>query len=121
MPNPVWPGGLPQTLLLGIRDQRGAATIRFTNDAGPAQVRKIFGNATRQIQRNIILTAAQRATYDTFFVDTLDEGSLPFDFVDPVSLLTCTYRFVQPTEWLHIGTNASGPFCQGTLFLERLP
>ena len=121
MPNPIWPGGLPQTLLLGIRDQRGPATIRFTTDAGPAIVRKLFGNASRTVQRDLILTATQRATYDTFFVDTLEEGSLPFDFVDPVTLATCTYRFVQPTEWQHIGMNTSGPFCRGTLVLERLP
>lgn len=121
MANPVWPLELPQTLLLGIRDQRGPATIRFTNDAGPPQVRKLFGNPSRTIQQPIILTAAQRIIYEAFFIDTLDEGSLPFDFVDPITLLTCTYRFLQPTEWQHIGMNASGPFCQGTLALERMP
>lgn len=117
----AWPGGLPQTTLLGVRDQRGSATVRFTNDAGPAQVRKLFSNATRTIQRRIVLTNAQRVIFDTFFVDTLEEGSLPFDFADPVTGATVSYRFLQPVEWTHIGMTASGPFCEGTLVLERLP
>lgn len=121
MANPVWPGTLPQTILLGLQDVRGAATIRFSNDAGPAQVRKLFSNATRTVTRRVVLTQAQRIALDTFFVETLEEGSLPFDFVDTVTGLACAYRFLQPPSYVHTATTASANFCEASVTLERLP
>ena len=124
MANPLWPASLPQTFLLGVQDVRGLATVRFTNDSGPAQVRKLFSAASRAVTRRIVLTQTQRIALDTFFVDTLEEGSLAFDFVDPVTYLTATYRFLQPPEYVHSGMT-TGPstamFCEATLAWERLP
>lgn len=117
----VWPGTLPG-FSVELTDQRIDGTIRSSMDAGPAKVRRRFSAVSRIIETAVTLTAAQRATFDTFFADTLGEGSLPFDFDDPADGTTVELRFLAPPQMTAIAV-ASGYVSQWRvqMSLEILP
>lgn len=114
----TWPGTLPQEFL-----QRGASEtapnliIRTNMDAGPAKVRRRFTAEVRPIQGNLLLTTAQVATLDTFFVTTVKGGSLAFDWVNQRTAASESFRFVGIPTY----TKMSGDFYEVTLKLEQLP
>lgn len=120
MSNPVWPPSLPQTFFIGVRDKRRPAVARFTADNGTVSVRKISASASRDISAPIpVLTNAQRIALDEFFIDVLDEGSLPFDWIDPVTRLACTYLISEPPGYSQ-SLKSDGDLFETTLLLERL-
>ena len=116
----VWPASLPQGLMVGTGDQRQPAALRSEMDSGPAKQRRRFTAAIRNLSVPIILTNTQRATFDTFFITTLLEGVLPFDWVDPKDGSTVEYRFTAPVEFSLLSGGAERLW-RGTLNLEILP
>ena len=116
----VWPAALPQYFFLGVRDNRGPATIRFSADAGPGLVRKEFANPSSNVNTRVPFTKAQRIILDDFFIDDLQEGALEFDFIHNVTGLAATYRFVRPVDW-ESTLSKDGDFYFGSVELERLP
>lgn len=80
----TWPGSLPQafqhrSLQLGIADNR----LRSAVDVGPAKVRRRSSLNVAALGGDMVMTAAQKATFETFVNSTLGGGTLPFDFPDP--------------------------------------
>lgn len=113
----AWPGSLPQNQFYGLRDRRSDATLRRTNDIGPADVRQRFSSASRFMGVPIKLTNAQRSTFDTFFITTLREGSLAWDWTDPVDDASVEFRFLPPPpEW-----EMRAGYWVATMNLELLP
>ena len=85
MANPVWPSTLPQApLAASLSMKRQDATVRFQPDVGDPIVRNRYTAKARTYTFNMIFSAAQLATFDTFFDTTLANGSLKFDWLDPV-------------------------------------
>jgi hypothetical protein len=118
---PSWPVSLPQKFLLGTSDERGPAVVRFQADAGPAKVRRLFSNASRTLSWVLPpLTQAQRETLDEFFVETLMEGALEFDHVDPSTGLAVQYRFLAPPRYA-ASTSALGRRWNVAIQIEILP
>lgn len=101
MPNAVWPSDLPQYVLQqGFSEQLGNAKIETQMEAGRPKTRRRYTAAPRQLSCVLACTAAQRASLITFYDTTLKSGSLPFDWVDPVTQTTKSFLFRgPPIKW----------------------
>lgn len=118
---PSWPGTLPSQFL-GLTDSGDDTLVRTAMDAGPPTVRRRYTSYSRSVKVPIVLTGTQRQTFDTFYWTTLKHGSLSFDWEDPVTDSTVTFRFKKPVSWsLARGGTAATRIWSGTLDLEILP
>ena len=118
----AWPPTLPQKQFLGLRDERQSGRLRTSMDTGPAKQRRRFTAATRNIGVPIVLDGAQRQTFDTFFITTLEEGVLSFDWEDPVDDTTISMRFISfPPFELISGGIPDERMWQAVMTLEILP
>ena len=117
----TWPATLPH-LNAGATEQRQQGFIRTPMSMGPGKQRRRFSAVSRLFKGQMHLTAAQRATFDTFYQGTLSEGSLEFDFTDPIDFSTATYRFTAAPQFqLLTGTESGVTNYIMTVELELLP
>ena len=93
---PAYPASIPFfTARDGYRETGPEATIRTDMSTGPAKVRRRFTAAPRRVSARIAyLTAAELATFESFFETTIAMGSLSFTAENPITGTTRTYRFV---------------------------
>ncbi len=113
----VWPAGLPQKQFSPVTEKRQDAAIRSSMDTGTPKKRRRFTAAVREITIPIVLSMAEKIIFDTFYITTLKEGVLPFDWTDPNDDTTIIeYRFVKPSRL----TKKAGEW-KGMLSLEVLP
>lgn len=117
----TWPSTIPFPKL-GWTERRQQGFIRTPMDTGPAKVRRRFSAVSSEMETTVGLTAAQRATFDTFYATTLSEGSGEFTADDKVDGSTATYRFVAPPEFSHRHSNGTQTTVyEVVLRLEKLP
>lgn len=116
----AYPASLPDPFV-GLTDARLPAVARTEMDAGPPKVRRRFTAAVRNFEVPYVLTGSERATFETFFVTTLKEGSLEFDWIDPLDLSTLTMRFREPPAWTLRAGGGSAAIWQTSLAIEVLP
>jgi len=65
-------------------------------DAGPAKVRRRFTAGVTPVAGTMIMTAAQLATFETFFNTTLLGGTLRFSWTKPPAhTVACEMRFTE--------------------------
>ena len=69
--------------------------IETEMDAGPPKARRRYTAGIRMVRGTIRVTKAQRATLDTFWVTTLEGGTLAFEWIHPITLATANFRFVR--------------------------
>lgn len=119
MPNPVWPPSLPQNFFIGASFQRRTGFAQFSVDAGPSMRRRIAGNVSTDVRVPMILRAAEMVDFDEFYIETLLDGSLPFDWIHPVTGTTATYRFGAYPSF-SILVSAEGNIFQTTMQLELI-
>ena len=115
----TWPGTLP-TSPEGPNYQESPPNtlIRTQMDAGPPKVRQRFTSGVRPLSFTWMLTKAQVATLDTFYVTTLFGGSLSFDgLAHPRTLAATTFRFTAPPTYVYLGPDV----WRATTPLEILP
>lgn len=118
MANATWPATLPSYPLVEGYEERAPATmLRTEMDAGPAKVRRRFTAGVRVLTLEVGLTTEQTETLDAFFVDTLQGGTLPFDWVHPRTQDPATFRFTAEPEYEPLG----GEMWIAVLPLEILP
>lgn len=119
----VWPASLPQSLPLELTETRMKGFIRTKMDAGPHKQRARFTAVSRYFTcRNLLLTKAQRQTFDTFYADTLGEGGDEFDFFDPVDMTTQSFRFTSPPSYVPKSGDSGGASAWSVSFnVEQLP
>ena len=116
----VWPGSLPQVVswqgyARRIQDTR----IRSTVEAGPPKVRSRFTARVDQQDLPVVyFTKAEWGTLETFYGTTLQQGALPFDWTDPITGATVSFRFVKPPQF---GQMLGPDTIPVTLPLEVLP
>ena len=95
---PVWPVTLPQTVswqgyARRIQDTR----LRTNMDAGPPKVRSKYRAAIVEHDIPVVyLTKAHWVLLETFYNTTLINGTLPFDWTDPITGSTVSFRFKSP-------------------------
>ncbi len=120
MANAVWPGGLPQLVAVdGYRESPPDNLIRTPMDEGPDHIRRARTSNSRAIQVQLDLTMAQIEILDDFYVSTLSDGSLPFDWVRPRQQTAATLRFViQPT---YTPQGGSDQWWRAAMVLEIMP
>lgn len=114
----LWPASLPQNLLQdGYSDTYQDNTIRFQPDAGPAYIRRRYTAVATTVTGRLLLTKAQCATLDTFYLSTLEGGALPFEWAHPRTGTTANLQFQSPPKF----SVASGELYYVDMALEVLP
>lgn len=117
-----WPGSLPQNQFHGLEaSYPEGAVIRTPNDAGPAQTRPKYTGVRPRHSTPIVLTNAQKATFEAFYETTLVSGSAEFDWEDPRSDLSATFRFLRPPSFTMQAGGPDGRLWVGRLDLEVMP
>ena len=87
-------------MLQGFTDERQAGSIRSDIETGAPKTRKRFTAAIRKIKWPTILTGTQRATFDTFYITTTNEGADVFTITDPVDgSTTLNVKFLKAPSW----------------------
>ncbi len=119
----VWPAGLPQNQFVNMSVTQRDARIIAPTDTGPPKMRRRATAVSKLAQVPIVLKGSEKQTFDDFFNDTLEHGSLSFDWTDPTTDETFSFRFDKqmPKFTLVAGGSTSARLWQGTLFLEILP
>ena len=100
---PTWPISLPQLPFAGASAQDVDQVLRTPMDSGPPSRRNRFTTHMQTLQMPMVLTGAERATFDFFFRSTLSHGSLAFDWIDLVDDTTVSLAFTAPPAWALIG------------------
>lgn len=102
MSNPLWPASLPQQVLVdGYKRSFGVGVVRTPMEIGPAKQRQRFTAVPQPFSAMTEVDRTQLATFQAFWRDTLGQGALPFDWVDPETLAPITFQFIgdQPPSW----------------------
>lgn len=119
----TWPGTLPQYFEVGVLDTRQQGFIRTEMDTGPFKQRKRFTAVSRFLTGTMLLTGTERATFETFYVTSINQGADAFDFIDPSTFATVSARFVQPPTLSAVAGGGTAGTAQWRveLALEVLP
>jgi hypothetical protein len=104
-------------LLDGFRETVPSAVIRTDMEQGPAKLRLRTTAAVRTMTLSYLMNKTQIVELETFYLATLQGGSLPFDFVHPRSNATVSCRFTKPPEYV----TSNGNFFKVAMELEVLP
>lgn len=84
MADTIWPGTLPQDVLLdGYSYQPGNSLAATDMDVGPPKVRRRSTSAPAAEQWAMVLTYAQKVEFEAFFAEQLAQGALTFEFGEP--------------------------------------
>jgi hypothetical protein len=114
----TWPGTLPaKPLDEGYSEDVPNTLVRTEMDAGPAKVRRRFTAGVRKFNVSFILTTAQIATLDTFFVTDTNAGADQFTWDHPRTEVTGSFRFISPPKY----SSAGGTHWKVSFQLEKLP
>jgi len=96
----AWPASLPQSpLIAGFEEDVPETALRTEMDAGPAKLRRRFTASVRPIKYPLILTETQVATLDTFYVTTMQAGTLPFTHTHPRTGAAINARFTKAPKY----------------------
>jgi len=117
---PTWPGTLPQTVgWPGYARRLQETRVRTNMDAGPAKVRARFRSGILEQDVPVVyFTKAQWLLLETFYITTLLQGTLVFDWTDPISGLPVNFRFTSPPQF---GAMLGPDTISVTLNLEVVP
>jgi hypothetical protein len=92
----VWPVSLPQHPLTSrYSTTRQNQTIRSEMSVGPPKQRRRFTAGTQTHEVTIHIDLSQKSDLDTFYLNTLQAGSLSFTW----SYFTGNVRFVEPIQY----------------------
>jgi hypothetical protein len=115
---PTWPVTLPAAPLLeGFREATPDTVLRTEMEQGPAKLRQRTTAGVRTLSVGYLLSAAQVATLETFYLTTLSGGAAAFDFTHPRTGAGVSCRFVRPPEYAAV----NGNYFRAALELEILP
>jgi hypothetical protein len=91
--------------------------LRTEMDQGPAKTRRRTTAGVRTLTMAYILSAAQTAVLDDFYLEDLSGGSLSFDYTHPRTAATVTTRFKKPPAYIPL----NGGYFRAVLEMEILP
>jgi len=114
----TWPSTIPQRPSPnGYSESPGKNTIRSQMDTGPSKQRRRSTAAARPITCSFEMTAAEVATFEDFFLNTLNDGSLAFNWKNPRTNSDAEFRFTQEYSL----SNQGGDNWLVNCSLEQLP
>jgi hypothetical protein len=96
---PVWPVSLPPLGQTGAQIAADDSVLRSQMDAGPPTRRNRFTAITKSVSYIITLDGEQVETLDGFFHDTLRNGALSFDWIDPRNDSAAVFAFASPPQY----------------------
>ena len=100
----VWPATLQQCFNEGgFNFTPGDTTVSTEMDFGARKVRQRYTVAVDQVSGSIDLKKDQYDTLMTFYRTTSAGGSLPFEWIHPITLATTVYRFMSPPKISRLG------------------
>jgi hypothetical protein len=102
---PTFPAGLPKLEQSSYTETPRDTNVRTSMDAGPTFSRRRFTKKTSDVSGDLILTAAQLVTLETFYDTTLRGGSLSFDWVNQRTDVAAVFRFNGPLQIRAISGN----------------
>ena len=115
---PTWPASLPQVPESSSYEETAPnELLRTQMDSGPAKVRRRFTSGVRDYGMTFRMTKAQVATLDTFYITTLSGGVVKYDWTNPRTGATDTFRFKSPPKYQH----RTGDFWRVAIEIEQLP
>lgn len=92
-----WPSSLPQYVFeQGYSEKLNDQVVESSVDSGPPKVRRRYTKQIRTFAMTIRLSPTQKQTFEGFWQDTLLGGSLPFDWVHPLTRDAMSFRFRIP-------------------------
>lgn len=99
-----FPAGLPNPLVEGYGGSQDKAFIRTEMEAGSQRQRQRFSAANTQMTLNWLFSAADMATFKTFFDTTVNRGSDFFTYSLDLGAGNTTYdvRFTQPYQFSYV-------------------
>ena len=119
MTTATWPPGLPEYVLeQGYSESLEDQTIESQVEAGLAKIRRRFTAPVRRFQLTLQLDETQAALFEAFFLDTLQGGSLPFDWRHPRTGIATRFRFRKPVPSF---TVVGGINVRVQMVLEAIP
>ena len=113
----TWPVTLPTAVEGNYRESPPDNLLRSSMDVGPDKVRQRSTAGPRPISWEMLMTGAQTATFDTFYVTTLANGSLTFNFTMPRTGNSAELRFSAPPSYNYLG----GDYWSVSMQMEILP
>lgn len=119
----VWPSSLPERPGLPQRDEREESRLRSDLGQLASDMRNRFTAVPRTVACPMIMTGTERAAFDSFYADTLDDGAQRFQWVDPIDDSAVQYRFVSPPSWRMVRGDAApaNRLWQATFEMEIMP
>ncbi len=120
----VWPPGLPQEPLAPGFKRRPdpKARIATSMEAGPAKVRRRSALRTKPLDLVYPIPRADFPTFVAFYEDTLKDGTLPFEWPDPIEGVTKRVRFrPDESDAYEAPLETGGRFYLVTIKIEELP
>ncbi len=121
MSNPVWPPSLPEYVSENGYTEKPVSNTTGTRMEGALKIRRRFTARFRRYTVTVILSAAQVATFETFFHTTLADGSIPFDWVHPASRAAATFRFLPGPDLPYEYAKQGGYWTRVMMNLEQTP
>ncbi|WP_316978053.1 hypothetical protein [Shumkonia mesophila] len=119
MVNPVYPAELPPFVELeGFEETLPFPVKRTPMDSGPVKQRREFTAAETPMQFTTdIMTTAQGVIFEAWYIETLKQGSLEWDWVHPRTQQAVTFRFTAGPKAMPL----KGGRVQYRLALEIMP
>lgn len=89
----TWPASLPQAPLFNsLNVTPEPNVIAFESDVGVEHTRRRATSRRKTINVAFMLTRAQLSVFDAFFEQELADGTLTYQWRDPVQGVTATYK-----------------------------
>lgn len=119
MTTATWPTGLPEFVLeQGYQENLEDQTIESTVESGLAKIRRRYTAPVRRFQVVVQMDTEQASLFEAFFLDTLQGGSLPFDWRHPRTGAATRFRFRKPVPSISV---IGGEYVRIQMAIEAIP
>lgn len=102
---PTWPSTLQQNANYDYNETWDDGTIRSQPDQGPVMTRRRYTKIRKMAKMTVWVDRTQYTTFETFYNTTIQGGSLPFTWEDPVTQISSNLLFLSPPSISSIGPN----------------
>jgi hypothetical protein len=100
-----WPITLQQNANYDYNETWNDGTIRSQPDEGPVMTRRRYTKIRKFATLSVWVDRTQYETFVTFYQVEIAGGSLPFQWIDPISQLTRNMLFLKPPSFSSVGPN----------------
>lgn len=101
----TWPISLQQQANYDYNETWDDGTIRSQPDEGPVMTRRRYTNIRKFARLSVWVDRAQYNTFVAFYQAEIAGGSLPFDWIDPITETSSQMLFLKPPSFSSIGPN----------------